>query len=94
MACACKVNQEIEKIQKYYSYNKEKDKTGAKRKLNVNTKDIAVTMAAYLLLLPIMPFVFLATLLYSAFGSNKLLSFKKFLGFIHNVRNGRKQQVI
>ena len=51
MACACKVNQEIDKINKYYSYNKkERDN---KPRMAINKKDAAITILAYILLLPL-----------------------------------------
>ena len=92
MACACKVNQEIDRIQKYYSIhnNGEVKKTG----MSVNKKDAAITMAAYLVLLPLLPFVFIGLIFFSLFSKNKRLSLKNFLGFIHKVKNGRKQQDI
>ena len=74
MACACKVNQEINKIQKYYSYNgKERDK-GA-RKMSINK-------------------MFLFVVGFSIFSKDGKINVSNFLGFIHNTRNGRKQQIV
>ena len=56
----------------------------------VDKKAAAVTLSIYLLLLPLTPFM----LLYILFSKNKMFSMKNFLGFIHKVRNGRKQQDI
>lgn len=92
MACACKVNQEINKIQKYYSYNKEK-RNGAS-KMNINKRDAAQTILIYLLRLPLTPIIFLFVFLFSIFSENRMISMRKFLGFIHTVRNGREQQII
>ena len=89
MACACKVNQEIAKIQKYYPYNG-KDRDKDKPKMSINKKDAATTIFIYMLLLPLMPFVMVGVIFHSAFSKNKMISFKKFLGFIHKTRNGRK----
>jgi len=92
MACACKVNQEIDKIQKYYSVNsKHKDE---KPRMAINKKDAAITIFIYILLLPLIPFMILFILGFSIFSKGKKLSMKKFLGFIHTVRNGKKQQII
>ena len=88
MACACKVNQEIDKIYKYYSYNKTKDDN--KSKMVVDKKAAAITLSIYLLRAPLVPFM----LLFILFSKNKRFSMKKFLGFIHKVRNGREQQDI
>lgn len=92
MACACKVNQEIDKINKYYSYNKkERDN---KPRMAINKKDAAITILAYILLLPLMPVAFVFVVLFSIFSKRKKISLGNFLGFIHKVRNGRKQQDI
>ena len=93
MACACKVNQEINKIQKYYSYNgKERDK-GA-RKMSINKKDAALTAFIYLLLTPLIPIMFLFVVGFSIFSKDGKINVSNFLGFIHNTRNGRKQQIV
>ena len=93
MACACKVNQEIDRINRYYSYNR---KLGEKNrpKVSVNIKDALLTMFIYILLLPLVPVVFIFLVFYSLFSKNKKISIRKILGFIHKVRNGRKQQII
>lgn len=92
MACACKVNQEIEKIHKYYSV---KDSTGTgKPRMSINKKDAAITILIYIMLLPLVPFMFLFTLVYAFFSKNGMISMRKFLGFIHTVRNGKQQQII
>lgn len=93
MACACKVNEEINKIQKYYSYNsKERDKK--KAKMTINKKDAAETMFIYLLLVPFLPLMFIGLLFYGLFSKNKRISTEKLLSFIHNIRNGKQQQII
>ena len=92
MACACKVNQEIEKIQRYYSVNGKRDKK--KPRMTVNKKDAAITIFIYLLLLPLIPFMFLFAIGFSIFSKSKRLSMRKFLGFIHTARHGREQQII
>ena len=89
MACACKVNQQIDKIQKYYAYNG-KNRDENKARLSINKADAAKTMLIYAMLLPIMPLVFVGTACYSIFSKKKLISLRKFLGFIHKTRNGRK----
>ena len=92
MACACKVNQEIDRITKYYSYNKN---TREKRNnASVNKKDVAITALIYIMLLPLLPVIFIAVFIYALFSSEKKISFGKFLRFLHNTRNGRQQQVI
>jgi hypothetical protein len=93
MACACKVNQEIDKIQKYYSYNG-KAGNDNRPKMKINKKDAAITILAYTLVLPLMPIVFVGLLFYSVFSKDKKISIGKILGFIHNIRNGRKEQII
>lgn len=93
MACACKVNQEIDKIHKYYS-NNGKNKPNSEKSLSINKKDAAITAFIYLLLLPLIPIMFLFVIFYAIFSRDGKISFKKFLGFIHNTRNGRKQQII
>ena len=92
MACACKVNQEIDKIQRYYSY-KGKDSDN-KPKMSLNKKEAATTLFIYLLLLPVLPIVFLYLLFFSIFSKNKKISMRKILSFIHTVRNGKQQQII
>ena len=93
MACACKVTQEINKIHKYYSDNG-KDRSGKENNLSINKKDAAITAFIYLLLLPLIPIMFLFVVLFSIFSKDGKISMKKFLGFIHNTRNGKKQQII
>ena len=92
MACACKVNQEIDKIHKYYSVNGKHD--DEKPRMAINKKDAAITIFIYLLLLPLTPIMLLFTLGFSIFSKNKRLSMRKFLGFIHTVRHGKEQQII
>ena len=92
MACACKVNQEIDRIYKYYSAN---GKVGSdKPHMSVNKKDAAITIFAYILLLPVIPLMILFLIGFSIFSKKKMISMKKFLGFIHTVRNGKQQQII
>ena len=92
MACACKVNQEIDRIYKYYSAN---GKVGSdKPRMSVNKKDAAITIFAYILLLPVIPLMILFLIGFSIFSKKKMISMKKFLGFIHTVRNGKQQQNI
>ena len=92
MACACKVNQEIDRINKYYSYNKKT--RDEKPKMSVNKKDATLTVFIYLLLLPLVPLMFIFIILYAIFSKDGKISFRKFLGFIHRARNGREQQII
>ena len=89
MACACKVNQQIEKINRYYSYNKETNRAGTK--MRINKKDAAITALIYLLLLPLLPFILLFVILFSLFSKEHKISMGKFLRFIHKTRNGGKQ---
>ena len=49
MACACKVNQEIDKINKYYSYNG-KNRDSEKPRMSINKKDAVITLFIYILL--------------------------------------------
>lgn len=93
MACACKVNQEIDKINKYYSYHG-KTADNKKSRMSINKKDAVITLLAYLLLLPLVPLVFVFVLLFSIFSKDGKLSLGKFLGFIHTVRNGREKQIV
>ena len=93
MACACKVNQEIDKIHKYYSV-KGKSSKDDDNKMSVNKKDAAITAFIYLLMLPLLPLMFLFVIFHAVLSRDKRISMKKFLGFIHNVRNGKKQQII
>ena len=88
MACACKVNQEINRIAKYYSVNKDKNENTPK--MSINKKDAAITVFIYILLLPLVPFMFVGVVLFSIFSKSKKISIGNFLGFIHKVRNGRK----
>ena len=92
MACACKVNQEIEKIQKYYSVNGKHDTK--KSRMSINKKDAAITIFIYLMLLPLIPFMILFVIGFAIFSKDNRLSMKKFLGFIHVARYGKKQQII
>ena len=92
MACACKVNQEIEKIHKYYSYNGKTNES--KPRMSINKKEAATITLAYLLLLPLLPIVILYVVLFSIFSRNKKISMRKFFNFIHTVRNGREEQII
>ena len=89
MACACKVNQEIERIHKYYSVNGKHN--NEKPHMSINKKDAAITIFIYLLLLPLVPFMILFIIGVSIFSKGNRLSMKKFLGFIHTVRHGKKQ---
>ena len=91
MACACKVNQEIERINRYYGYRKKDD---GNRKMSINKKDAAITIFIYLLMLPLIPLMFLTVIGVSVFSKDGKISMGKFLGFIHTVRNGRKEQII
>ena len=93
MACACKVNQEIDKIQKYYSYHG-KSENEDKPRMAINKKDAALTIFIYILLIPFVPFLIVFVLLFAIFSSSKKFSMGKFLGFIHTVRNGREKQII
>ena len=93
MACACKVNEEINKIQKYYSYNG-KSRNDDKPKMTINKKEAAETILIYLLLLPFVPIIFIFLLFYAIFSKNKRISMRKFLNFIHKTRNGKQQQII
>jgi len=92
MACACKVNQEIDRIHKYYSVKGKVDSD--KPRMSVNKKDAAITIFAYILLLPVIPFMVLFLIGFSIFSKGKMISMRKFLGFIHTVRNGKQQQII
>ncbi len=92
MACACKVNQEIEKIHKYYSYNGKTNES--KPKMAINKKEAATTLLAYFLLLPLLPVMILYVFLFSIFSRDKRISMRKFFNFIHTVRNGKEQQII
>ena len=92
MACACKVNQEIDRIHKYYSAN---GKTNTdKPRMSINKKDAAITLLIYIMLLPLIPFMILFIICFSIFSKDGMLSMRKFLGFIHTVRNGKQQQII
>ncbi len=93
MACACKVNQEIDKINKYYSYHG-KTANEDKPRMTINKKDAALTLFIYLLLIPFIPLMLIFVVLFSIFSKDGKLSLGKFLGFIHTVRNGRKKQII
>lgn len=93
MACACKVTEEINKIQKYYSYNA-KERNSSKPKMKINKKEAAITIGIYLLLLPFTPLIFVGLLLFSIFSHNKRISMRSFLNFIHKTRNGSKEQII
>ena len=53
MACACKVNRDIERINSYYSYNRAS--SGSRGRMRVNKKDAALPALVYLLLLPLVP---------------------------------------
>ena len=88
MACACKVNRDIERINKYYSYNK--DSNEKKTRMTINKKDAVKTIIIYILLLPLLPLIFIGVFLFAIFSKDGMISMKKFLGFIHKVRNGRK----
>lgn len=92
MACACKVNQEIERIHRYYSANGKAN--AEKPRMSINKKDAAITILIYIILLPLIPLMFLFVIGFSIFSKNGRLSMKKFLGFIHTVRNGKQQQII
>ena len=92
MACACKVNQEIDKLHKYYSVN---GKTNTdKPHMSINKKDAAITIFIYIMLLPLIPLMFLFVVGFSIFSKDGLLSMRKFFNFIHTVRNGKQQQII
>ena len=88
MACACKVNQEIDRIQKYYSFNKKERNT--RQNTPFNKKDAIVTIFIYILLLPLIPLIFIWLLIFSIFSKTKRISIGKFLRFIHYRRDGKK----
>jgi hypothetical protein len=92
MACACKVNEEIDRIHRYYSANGKAN--AEKPRMSINKKDAAITILIYIILLPLIPLMFLFVIGFSIFSKNGRLSMKKFLGFIHTVRNGKQQQII
>lgn len=87
MACACKVNQEIDRIHKYYSFNDREAKD--KQKMVINKKDALITVFIYLIFLPFIPLIFLYLFAFSLFSKKKMISVKRFLNFIHKVRNGK-----
>lgn len=93
MACACKVNQEIDRIHRYYSKSGKRENEN-KARMTVNAKDAAITLFIYFLLLPLLPVMILYVIGLSLFGKNKMISMRKFLGFIHTVRNGKQQQIV
>lgn len=93
MGCACKVNQEIDKINKYYSYNG-KDRDKDKPKMSINKKDAAITLFIYILLLPLIPVMIVFVVLHSIFSGDSKINLGNFLRFIHKTRNGRKEQII
>ena len=93
MACACKINQDIEKIHKYYSYNGKNGEENRPR-MSINKKDAAITMLAYLLIIPFIPIVFIGLIIFSLFSKDRKISMRKILGFIHNTRNGKTQQIV
>ena len=89
MACACKINQDIARINKYYSYNKQ-NRREEKTRMSINRKDAAKTILIFVLLLPLLPFMFAGLAIFSVFSKNKRISIGKFLNFIHKTRNGRE----
>ena len=93
MACACKVNQEIDRIHKYYSYHG-KESNESRNRMSINKKDAARTLLIYILLLPLTPIIFLFVVGFTLFSDTKMLSMRKFFNFIHTVRNGKQQQII
>ena len=93
MACACKVNQEIDKIHKYYSRNG-KTAREEKPRLGINGKDAVITLFIYLLLLPLIPFMVIFVIVRALSGKGRMISMKRFLGFIHTVRHGKQQQIV
>lgn len=93
MACACKVNQEIDKIQKYYSYHGKTD--GEKKpRMSINKKDAVITLFIYILLLPLVPLMIVFVILHAIFSKDSKINMGNFLRFIHKTRNGRKEQII
>lgn len=93
MACACKVNQEIDKINKYYSYNG-KDRDKDRPRMSINKKDAAITLFVYILLLPLVPLMIVFVILHSIFSKDSKINMGNFLRFIHKTRNGRKEQIV
>lgn len=93
MACACKVNQEIDKINKYYSYNG-KNRDSEKPRMSINKKDAVITLFIYILLLPLVPLMIVFVILHAIFSKDNKISLGNFLRFIHKTRNGRKEQII
>ena len=92
MACACKVNQEIDRIHRYYSRN-ENNRTGSAG-ISMNGKDIMTTLLIYVFLIPLVPLMFLFIVAHTLFFNRKQISLGKLFNFIHNTRNVAKQQVI
>lgn len=93
MGCACKVNQEIDRINKYYSYN-EKNRNSDRPKMSINKKDAAITLFVYILLLPLIPLMIVFVILHSIFSKDGKINLSNFLTFIHKTRNGRKEQIV
>lgn len=75
MACACKVNQRIDEIQKIYGTNKKKQ---SKTNIIGNIKIIVKQILIYLLCLPFIPVMFVFLLL-NTLLFKKTISIKKIL---------------
>jgi hypothetical protein len=82
MACACKVNKQIEKINKLYGNKKEQPKTNIKNSFSIILYNILI----YLLYIPLIPILSVYIILRKLF-TNKPISLDGFIKRNKNVRN-------
>jgi hypothetical protein len=81
MACACKVNEQLKKIQKQYGVSKPMIKTNMKENLKIFFYKILV----FILCLPFVPLITLF-LVFRKIITNKPISISRFINIIRNVR--------
>ncbi len=82
MACACKVNQQIDQLHKVYGVNKKKSKTNIRSMVSLVFHNVLI----YLLYIPIMPIFSLYILVRKIF-TNKPIYLDGLIKRNKNVRN-------
>lgn len=79
MACACKVNQELDYLHRKYGKNIPVSK---KTMIRFRVREFFNAIAIWMVALPIMPFLFLQILYKAIFSKDKMISAKKMLRFV------------
>lgn len=76
MACACKVNQQIDYLHKKYGHNIPVSK---KTTISFQVKEFFKSLLIWIVALPILPFMLIHILIKGVFSRNKAISVKKLM---------------